>query len=193
MLPSDAAFLDGLTVRQIGGDIDLSKWDCNGAIDWFLKNQACDFHDKRLAAVTCWLAGNDLSGFATTNMSLLEVESGEERQKMGIAGILVREGGRQYRVFPALLIGVLGVCARYRRKGLGERMVKFSIGQALSSGVGCRFVIVDSEPTEEAVRLYDKCGFRKLESQDKKRDTVRMYYDLLVPSAPATEPARVSQ
>lgn len=122
-MPADTAFLDSLTVKKFGPEIDVSRFSCSEAVEWFLRNKAAEFQDLRLSAVTCWLAGDDLAGFATTNMHVLEVESSQDREHLGVSGIVVREGGRHYRLFPALLIGVLGVCTQYRRRGLGERVL----------------------------------------------------------------------
>jgi ribosomal protein S18 acetylase RimI-like enzyme len=176
-MPRDEGFLSQVRLSPLIST-NLESFECQPAIDWFLKKRAREFEERRLCTVLCWTAGDDLAGFATTSMSVLEVQSSTEREKMGLSGIVVREGGRHYQVFPALLIGVLGVCSRYRRLGLGEHMVKYCVGLALEAGVGCRFVVVDSEPSEEATGLYEKCGFTRLGGQDAKRTTVRMYYDL---------------
>lgn len=185
-MPADPAFLDSLIVRAIGRDINTDGFDCNPAVNWFLKNKACEFHEKRLNVATCWMSGGELVGFVTTSMTTMQVQSSAQREKAGLQGIIVREGGAQFDKFPALLIGVLGVCVPHRKRGVGERMVRYVLGQALTGSVGCRFVQVDSEPTPEALGLYQKCGFERLEKQDRKRavagreETVAMYYDLFV-------------
>jgi ribosomal protein S18 acetylase RimI-like enzyme len=188
-LPADAEFLAQLVRRPIGREINLDGFDCNEAINWFLKNKACELHEKRVNTATCWLHGDDVVGYVTTSMTILQVQSSGQREKAKLQGaVQFREGGKQYDKFPAMLIGVLGVCQRYRRKGVGEAMVRYVLGQALrlNDTVGCRFVTVDSEPSAEATGLYEKCGFERLEKAERKgasagrEETVAMYYDLVV-------------
>lgn len=79
---------------------------------------------------------------------------------------------------------MLGTCERYKRKGLGREMVLYAVGQAerLSETVGCRFVTVDSDRTDEAIGLYRSCGFDEVQQKPAKpgeeRKTVWMYRDL---------------
>lgn len=176
-MTADPAFLNSLTRCPLDKAIDLSGWKCDDAVDWFLREQAHLWHDQRANTVTCWLDGKTLVGFVTTSMDQLLVESPEERDHMGLTGLKVHEQGKHYKRFPALLIGVLGVHAGHQGRGIGRVMVNFSIDQA-KTGPGCRFVKVDSYNTPDALRLYERTGFVRLDDQDPKRSTIAMYYDL---------------
>ncbi len=175
----EPAFLESVVVRPIDHAIDTSRFKCHENVDWFLKNVACDFHERRITAVTCWLSGNDVAGYVTTSMTTLLIDNAPERDGLGLSGMERWKGGPHHKKFPGLLIGMLGVDERYRGRGLGKEMVRFAIGQArkLSDAAGCRFVTVDSHTTPEAVGLYEGLGFVRLQVQ-KDRLTVGMYFDL---------------
>jgi GNAT superfamily N-acetyltransferase len=172
-------FLDNLVVRPIGPEIDLQSFCCNDTIDWYLKQEARRHHTKRVAAVHCFMHEEVLAGYVTTSMTEVVLDESPLRTLYELTEILFRKGGGHKKRFPALLIGMLGVCAQFKRRGLGEQMVKYAIGQALgaASAVACRFVVVDSDATDEAMGLYRKCGFSAPEGQ-KRTDTVRMLHDL---------------
>jgi GNAT superfamily N-acetyltransferase len=179
-MPFDRAFLDGLAARPVSADLDVSRFQCDTSIDWFLVNVAREHHDSRITSVMCWFSDGDLAGYVTTSMHLLEIESADQRRDVDLKGVMRCENGKHVRCFPALLIGMLGVCTRYRRRGLGKYMVMHAIGQAknLSRMTGCRFVAVDSDRTDEAMGLYTSVGFNFLETKKKDRRTVEMYFDL---------------
>jgi|SRR5579859_1881876 len=178
-MPADKAFLDALLVRPIGRDVDTSRFVCNETIDWYIRNAACDHHERRFTTVHCFLHNDDLAGYVTTSMTEIVIDDSPLRGFYGLTEILLRKGGGHRKRFPGLLIGMLGTCVRYRRRGLGEQMVKYAVGQASSASdvVACRFVAVDSDDTPEAKGLYEKVGFRPPEGQ-KRADTIRMLYDL---------------
>jgi GNAT superfamily N-acetyltransferase len=175
----DSSFISGLTLRAIGRDVDVGAFRCNEAIDWYLTQAACDHHEKRITMVSCWLHGADLAGYVTTSMTEVALDEAPLRTLYGLTEILFRKGQGHRKRFPALLIGMLGVCEKYKRRGLGEHMVKYAIGQAsaLSADIGCRFVTVDSDDTPEATGLYRKIGFAAPDGQ-KRSGNVRMHYDL---------------
>jgi len=179
-MPTDQPFLDSLTPRPLAREMDVTGFRCNPSIDWFLTQVAHDHHQKRISTVTCWVTGANIAGYIATSMTVVEISDSTQRGFLGLAATIFRQGGAHTKRFPAFLIGMLGVCERYHRRGLGEHMVKYAIGQAraLSVDVGCRFVTVDSDPTDEALGLYRKMDFRAIEGQDKKRATMWMYYDI---------------
>jgi GNAT superfamily N-acetyltransferase len=178
---ADRAFLESLSHRSIGADIDTSVFRCDENIDWYLREVALDHHNRGITSVFCWLLGNTLVGYATTSMNILDMKDypATERECRGLADILQIKGGKLCKRFPALLIGMLGVSIDHRRKGLGDEMVSFAIGQARSTSadVACRFVTVDATDTEAATLLYEKNGFVRAHGQNN-RGKVAMYYDL---------------
>lgn len=178
-MATDQQFIDSLTVSPLAEHIDLTSFKCNDAIDWYLTNQARAHHDKRITTVMCWLKDGDLAGYITTSMTEVVLEESPLRLLYGLAEVVLRKGGSHRKRFPGLLIGMLGVCERFRRKGLGAYMVKYAIGQAQAccDAAACRFVAVDSDATPEATGMYKAVGFDEVESK-KRTETVRMHFDL---------------
>lgn len=185
-MPTDRAWLDSLTVRPISPDIDLSNFRCHPNIDWWLMNVAMTMHEKRLSYVTCWLDGKDLAGYVGTAMSAVEMLHPEQREQLGVQQQIMPTG-TVLKSIAALLIGMLGTCERYTRRGLGTEMVMYAVGQAvkLSETVGCRFVTVESDKTEEALGLYRSCGFGEVvQKKAEERKTVWMYRSIVPPPEP---------
>lgn len=178
-MPTDEQFLDGLDVRPFGPDINIATFECDEYLDWFLANAAAKCVQQRLDVLTCWMDGDNLAGYMATAMSELILKESSDRHFLGLV-LKMHATAKDLERFGALLIGMLGVCKRYQGRGLGLRMANVAKGQAatLSKSVGCRFVIVDSEKTKEAIGLYTKAGFREVSGSDPKRKTIRMYYDL---------------
>jgi GNAT superfamily N-acetyltransferase len=180
-MASDRSFLDSLTTCAIGTDLNLSPWKCGEGVDWFLKHKSCEYHAKRISTVTCWLHEGDLAGYISTSMSHIELYTATEKGKLGLEGVRFHEQQRKAaKFFPAFLIGMLGTTELYQRRGLGDEMVKYAIGQARATSldVACRFVVVDSEKTDKARGLYKKNNFCPVEGQSADRETEWMYFDL---------------
>src|SRR5438093_13676048 len=120
-MPVDRKWLDSLTVRAIGPNIDLSKFKCNPNIDWWLTTVGLTMHDKRLSYVMCWLDGQDLAGYVATAMSQVDMIREEQRTEAGVQQQIM-PSGTILKSIAALLIGMLGTCERYKRRGLGTEM-----------------------------------------------------------------------
>jgi len=179
-MPLDQAFIDSLVRKRFDKTVDTSRFTCNENIDWYLRSVGAEYQTKKLSTVWCWLKDDDLAGYLTTSMTIVEMKESKLRQLLGLAGITFKKNSKHVHRFPGLLIGMLGTCDRYKRRGLAEHMIKFAIGQAdrLSNETGCRLVTVDSDDTDEAIGLYTKLGFVSPEDQKRGGGTVWMYYDL---------------
>ena len=70
----------------------------------------------------------------------------------------------RYEHYPAVKIARLAVDRRYRKHGLGTKLVEFSVGRALEiSGIaGCRYVVVDAR--RQSVNFYERQGFRLIDT-----------------------------
>jgi ribosomal protein S18 acetylase RimI-like enzyme len=179
-MPSDEAFLNSLTVRPLGRDIDLTRFDCKEEVNWFLRERAVEHHEKRMSSATCWLKDGELAGYMTTSMGFTEHDEAAWRRALDLVGVKFTKTGKDQKRFPAMLIGMLGVDVRFRGRGLARRMVRTAVVSALSAAndIGCRIVHVDSDRTPEALSLYRSLGFTMPEGQDPKRGTAWMYFDL---------------
>jgi GNAT superfamily N-acetyltransferase len=178
-MPTDQIFLDSLRVRTIGPDIDLSRFRCEDGIDQFLRERASEHHRKRMSTVTCWMSGDDLVGYMTTTMAYTQFTNSKWWLEVKLGDIRMFPQGKIQDKFPAMLIGMLGVDARHKCKGLGKVMVQKAIVYAMdaASTIGCRIVCVDSDRTPEAMGLYQRMGFSTAKDQET-RPRLWMYLDL---------------
>lgn len=178
---TDREFLDSLVVRQIGRDIVSSTdFHCKDEIDWFLRERACDHHERRMSVATCWMKDGTLAGYMTASMGFTQHDDAKWRTLLGLVSIKFTATGKDEKRFPAMLIGMLGVDQRFRGRGLGRHMVKAAVVRAIAAAdtIGCRIVHVDSDRTPEALALYQSVGFSMPDGQDAKRATAWMYFDL---------------
>ena len=140
-------------------------------------------------------------GFACSKASFEErfriISTSEQQQPMGqpyvfawngrIAGCVVlamdhlnEEKGNlgidEFGDIPSLLIICLATDRRYVRRGVGSLMVGWAIKIAvfLSGIVGCRVVLVKSEP--DVAGFYEKLGFKRTSKADD--DLADMYLDI---------------
>lgn len=176
---NDAEFLSELTDRPIGRDIDLNRFECEPGIDAFLREKACEHHEKRISTVTCWLNGPELAGYITTSMALTQFTDSKWWRLIGLDNIEFVAGAGAQKRFPAMQIGMLGVDKRYRSKGLARLMVKRALVYAMdaASTIGCRIVFVESLKNDDAISLYRSLGFSAAAGQDT-RPKLWMYLDL---------------
>lgn len=81
------------------------------------------------------------------------------------------------RNYPAVLIGRLGVNNNYKGKNIGTELMDFIKAWFIDSEnkTGCRFIVVDSYNTIEAISYYEKNGFKKMFSTD---DQEKEYYEM---------------
>lgn len=179
-MPVDRAFLDGLTVRDIDEDIDSATFRCNEGVEWFIHNRAVLHQRLRISTTTCWLQDRELAGYISSAMSTVLIEDSPQRGALGLSAVLHHPAAKHAKQFPAFLIGMLGVSQQFRRRGLAFHMVQSALGSAakLSREVGCRFVTVDADKTEEALGLYKNAGFVMVDGQKPERKTAWMYFDL---------------
>jgi GNAT superfamily N-acetyltransferase len=148
----------------------LDFFDCgDDDLNEFIREDAID-HIKGKVAVT-YLATYNERPLGYFCISMFAIKPEEEAME------ILNEKGKRYNLFPALIIGRLGVDKTYERSGVGTEMIKTTFGLALelSEKVGCRFIVVDAY--NKAVSFYEKNGFRVLSQGGK--DTTRMYLDLL--------------
>lgn len=93
-----------------------------------------------------------------------------------------RKQSIDYKSLPALKIGRIPVDDNYQRRGIGTRMVDFSIvvARKISSDVGCRFITLDAKKNQDisksSVHFYKKMGFSVL--KERAKGTTPMYFDL---------------
>lgn len=82
-----------------------------------------------------------------------------------------------YDYQPAVRVARLAVGDGWRKKGIGEKLVRMAIGICLESIcpiVGCRFIILEAK--SGAKGFYERLGFRRLEGT--KNEDLVYFFDL---------------
>lgn len=80
---------------------------------------------------------------------------------------------KQFRSYPAVLIGRLGVSVLFKKQGIGCELMDFIKAWFVSpqNKTGCRFIVVDSYNEEQPISFYLKNGFKFLFSEEVKEKT----------------------
>jgi RNase P subunit RPR2 len=86
----------------------------------------------------------------------------------------------KYDHVPSLLLGQMARDIRFRGTGVGDHMIDFVVNKAngLAEEIGCRLVIVDSEP--DTVACYERNGFERVSHVETDGKT-KLYLDLWRP------------
>ena len=88
--------------------------------------------------------------------------------------------GKKLRGYPAVKIGRLGVCKKFRRTGIGTDLLDtIKMSFLTNNKTGCRFISVDAYNNAETIPFYEKNGFEFLAKTDAQLKTRLMYFDLM--------------
>ena len=86
---------------------------------------------------------------------------------------------RNYKAFPAVKIGRLGIMSAYARQGIGTYLLTMTKDLFITDNrTGCRFITVDAYNKPKVIRFYQKNGFDFLWDMDSNEETRIMYFDL---------------
>ena len=83
--------------------------------------------------------------------------------------------------YPALDIAYLAVQEKWRKRGVGSKLIEAIAERARSQNfAGCQFLTVEALATKEysAVGFYSRCGFTPNELKVPQKDTLRMFRTL---------------
>lgn len=150
-------------VEALGRQHDRSQFSCgNGPLDQYLKTQAGQDADKRVAApfVLCEGANNTVLGYYT--LSAISVDIGVWPEK--VAKKLPR-----YPVIPATLLGRFAIDRRQQGKGAGEYLLMDALHRSLQASrqVAAFAVIVDAKD-DRAVEFYRHYEFTPFTDEPRK-------------------------
>jgi GNAT superfamily N-acetyltransferase len=144
------------------------------ALKTFLQRHAKAYHAEDLGKTYGLFETTDVArirAYVTLVCGEIEVQAGEP----AVEGVDFR-----YPTYPAVKIARLAVDHRFRRRGLGETLVRFALGtikDQICPRVGCRFVVLDAK--KQSVQFYLKQGFTLLDSaENHDRDQPIMFIDL---------------
>jgi ribosomal protein S18 acetylase RimI-like enzyme len=149
-------------IEPLGARHDRATFSCgNQQLDSYLQKQAGQDLKKR-AAVPFIITSDHktIAGFYT--LSQYAVDLGELPEE-------VSKKMPRYPMVSATLLGRLAVSERFRRQGLGERLLMDALHRALQSSkqIASAAVVVDAKD-DQAVAFYRKYGFIDLPKIEKR-------------------------
>jgi GNAT superfamily N-acetyltransferase len=153
------------TLLPLSQDIIPLTFCCGSAqehrdLDEFLLQDAITYQNQHIGTTKIISIDNRIVGYFTLCSSEVNLKTKENW--------LYPKVKMEY--FPAIKLARFAIQQDYQRKGIGEKIIKYVIGLAitLNSSIGCRFVLVDAIP--DSVPFYEKMGFIKnLSYSSKKR------------------------
>ena len=149
-------------IEPLGARHDRAAFSCgNQQLDSYLQRQAGQDLKKR-AAVPFVITPDHktIAGFYT--LSQYAVDLGELPEDIG-------KKMPRYPMVSATLLGRLAVSERFRRQGLGERLLMDALNRALQSSkqIASAAVVVDAKG-DQAVAFYRKYGFIDLPKIERR-------------------------
>jgi len=172
-----------------------SIFDCGHPdLNDFFSNDCIAYSKELLGKSYCFRLGNDPSiitcAFSVSNDSI-KVNSLPNSRKKKLVKSIPRP--KQFRSYPAVLIGRLGVNQNFKSVGIGRELMDFIKSWFIdpNNKTGCRFIVVDAYNETIPIKYYRNNDFEFLfstEEQEKEYmgllevDTLKtrlMYFDLI--------------
>ena len=192
------SYLDeSCTFSILSADVinESNLFDCNHAdLNDFFSTDCINYANELLGKTYCFRLNTNpaiiVCAFTISNDSIKANFLPNSRKKK-VSKSIPRE--KQFRSYPAVLIGRLGVHIDYHSKGIGKELLDFIKSWFIDSSnkTGCRFVVVDSYNEEKPLKYYANNGFQFLFSteeqeqeytglkNDQSLTTRLMYFDLI--------------
>ncbi|MDO7786376.1 GNAT family N-acetyltransferase [Desulforamulus aquiferis] len=182
---AEAVELVNYSPRYRLGDFDCGIPDYNE----FLTHDAQIYIEKNISQVKLLInkTNADVIGYISLNTDSFILDPNEKEKE----GLNIPFGS-----IPALKIGKLAVCEKYRGEGkppYGSFLMYLALGyleQLNHIGIGCRFLVVDADITHkpDTPKFYEKNGFVYNEKVNKSRkNAMSMRYDVLNDFQPISE------
>mgnify|MGYP005842380645 CR=1 FL=1 len=172
------------------------SFDCgHDDLNDFFINDSQNYSEQLLGKSYCFLLDEDpkeiVCAFTISNDSIKTNFLPNNRKKKVNKEI---PRVKQFRSYPAVLIGRLGVSDEFKKKGIGKELMDFIKSWFIhpENKTGCRFVVVDSYNEEVPLSYYQHNGFNFLFSSEKQEkeymtlpeeyelETRLMFFDLIV-------------
>ncbi|MGL1885479.1 MAG: GNAT family N-acetyltransferase [Reichenbachiella sp.] len=180
--------------------IEASKaFDCDHEdLNDFFTSDCINYSKELLGKTYCFRLDEDseviVCAFTISNDSIKANFLPNSRKKK-VAKPIPRE--KQFRSYPAVLIGRLGVNIDFHGKGIGRELMDFIKSWFVDAAnkTGCRFIVVDSYNEPAPLAYYEKNGFQFLFTMEEQErnytglsenqalKTRLMYFDLIQLSA----------
>lgn len=160
----------------------------------FFQNDCIAFANELMGKTYCFTLESDskniVCSFTISNDSIKTSILPNARKKKVLKNI---PSQKRFKSYPAVLIGRLGVSKEFTSLGIGTELLNFIKSWFIErdNKTGCRFIIVDSYNTNEALNFYKKNGFNFLFSSEEQEKTATdvsndsqiktrlMYFDLI--------------
>ncbi len=160
----------------------------------FFQNDCIAFANELMGKTYCFTLDSDskniVCSFTISNDSIKTSILPNARKKKVLKNI---PSQKRFKSYPAVLIGRLGVSKEFTSLGIGTELLNFIKSWFIErdNKTGCRFIIVDSYNTNEALNFYKKNGFNFLFSTEEQEKTATdvsndsqiktrlMYFDLI--------------
>ena len=160
----------------------------------FFQNDCIAFANELMGKTYCFTLDYDskniVCSFTISNDSIKTSILPNARKKKVLKNI---PSQKRFKSYPAVLIGRLGVSKEFTSLGIGTELLNFIKSWFIErdNKTGCRFIIVDSYNTNEALNFYKKNGFNFLFSSEEQEKTATdvsndsqiktrlMYFDLI--------------
>lgn len=174
-------------------------FDCgNSDLNDFFINDSQNYSKELLGKSYCFLLDSNpkevVCAFTISNDSI-KVNFLPNSRKKKVSKNIPRQ--KQFRSYPAVLIGRLGVNEKYKGKGVGRDLLDFIKAWFIDSNnkTGCRFLAVDAYNQDGPISFYLKNDFEFLFSteeqekdytgveSDNQLKTRLMFFDLIVLSS----------
>jgi len=185
--------LESLTAKH---SLALERFNCDhDDLNDFFRKDAKRYAEELLGKSYCFVLDDDpdnlVCAFTVSNDSI-KVNHLPNSRKKKLNRPIPRE--KQFKSYPAVLIGRLGVSSEFKRCGIGRELMDFIKVwfASIDNKTGCRFVVVDSYNEEGPRLFYESNGFNYLFSSDAQEreymgleedidlKTRLMYFDLIL-------------
>lgn len=175
---------------------EAEKFSCgNEDLDGFFFHDAVSYAENLFGKSYCYTTEGDkneiVCAFTVSNASIFTRWLPNSRKKK--VGKLVPHV-KQDLIFPAVLIGRLGISIKYQHLHLGSEVLDFIKAWFVepNNKTGCRYLVVDAYNTEVPLAFYKKNGFDFIFSTEEQEKNYRqiisdsplktrlMFFDLIV-------------
>lgn len=148
------------------------NFECdNDDLNDFFLNDCINYSKELLGKSYCFTLDEDetkiVCAFTISNDSIKVNTLPNSRKRVVIKAI---PRPKQFKSYPAVLIGRLGVNKKFGRQGIGTELMDFIKSWFIDKDnkTGCRFIVVDSYNTENAINYYLRNNFVFLFSTEQQ-------------------------